>query len=384
VNSEIALVEDAIQFDRARPHNDLLALSGYGISLLVKGGHLVVEDGVGSSRRRGRFARANPGFRRLVVLGHSGIVSLEALRWLSDIGAAFVNIDCDGNLIAAIAPTGLNDARLRRAQALASANGVGLEIARELIRRKLVGQLQIVERLRDGAAMASISAAIKQIGKPRSIDQLRLLESQAAVDYWGAWRDLDFVFVQRDYDRVPEHWRTFGVRRSLITGNPRKATNPANAILNYLYSILEAEARIAVLKLGLDPGMGIMHADLKARDSLVCDLMEAVRPEVDAYVLDFLENKAFKKSNFFETREGVCRLMPSISLDLVPSGQTWSRALRPVVEFVAKRLLQETPTLLTESNRSAGRAKYRKGMRKCDGGLVNLAPTTRTDLFVPS
>jgi hypothetical protein len=25
---------------------------------------------------------------------------------------------------------------------------------------------------------------------------------------------------------------------------PRKATNPANAILNYLYSILEAEARM--------------------------------------------------------------------------------------------------------------------------------------------
>ena len=96
--------------------------------------------------------------------------------------------------------------------------------------------------------MAAISAAIEQIAKPRSIDQLRLLESQAALDYWGAWQDLDVVFVQRDYDRVPEHWRTFGVRRSLITGNPRKATNPANAILNYLFSILEAEARIAALK----------------------------------------------------------------------------------------------------------------------------------------
>jgi hypothetical protein len=134
---------------------------------------------------------------------------------------------------------------------------------------------------------------------------LRLLESQAAVDYWGAWRDLDVVFVQRDFDRVPEHWRTFGVRRSLITGTPRKATNPANAILNYLYSILEAEARIAAFKLGLDPGLGVAHADLKARDSFVCDLMESVRPEVDGYVLELLENRVFWKTDFFETRSGL-------------------------------------------------------------------------------
>ena len=51
--------------------------------------------------------------------------------------------------------------------------------------------------------------------------------------------------------------------------------------------------------------------------------------------------------------------MPSISLDVVRTGQSWSRALGPVAEFVAKKLMQETPTLLTESNRSAGRAKYR-------------------------
>ena len=52
---------------------------------------------------------------------------------------------------------------------MALVNGIGLEIARELISRKLVGQLQIVERLRDRAASAAIGAAIEQIGKPLSI-----------------------------------------------------------------------------------------------------------------------------------------------------------------------------------------------------------------------
>jgi CRISPR associated protein Cas1 len=59
----------------------------------------------------------------------------------------------------------------------------------------------------------------------------------------------------------------------------RRATNPANAILNYLYAILEAEARIAALRMGLDPGLGFLHADQTARDSLACDLMEPVRLE---------------------------------------------------------------------------------------------------------
>jgi CRISPR/Cas system-associated endonuclease Cas1 len=32
--------------------------------------------------------------------------------------------------------------------------------------------------------------------------------------------------------------------------------NPSNAVSNYLYAILEAEARLAAAELGLDPGLG--------------------------------------------------------------------------------------------------------------------------------
>jgi len=48
--------------------------------------------------------------------------------------------------------------------------------------------------------------------------------------------------------------------------------------LNYLYALLEAEARLAAATLGLDPGLGVLHVDTQARDSLACDLMEAARP----------------------------------------------------------------------------------------------------------
>lgn len=61
---------------------------------------------------------------------------------------------------------------------------------------------------------------------------------------------------------------------------------PPNAVLNYLYAILEAEARLAAAELGLDPGLGVLHRDTPNRDNLACDLMEPARPLVDAFVFD--------------------------------------------------------------------------------------------------
>ena len=137
--------------------------------------------------------------------------------------------------------------------------------------------------------------------------------------------------------------------------------------LNYLCAILESESRIAALSMGLDPGIGFMHADLRSRDSLACDLMEAVRPKVDSFVLDFLKNRVFRKTDFFETREGICWLMPSVSRELMITGPIWAKELGPVVELVSMTLFDAghrrsesvrdsrratLPTLLTGTNRS--------------------------------
>jgi CRISPR-associated endonuclease Cas1 len=177
--------------------------------------------------------------------------------------------------------------------------------------QKLTGQRAVLNRISNTAeAQSIVERGIERAAKADSIDRLRVTEAEAAPAYWGAWAAQPVQFARRDAARVPKHWRTFGRRASLVTGNTRKAANPANAILNYLYAIAEAEARIAALAVGCDPGLGIMHADLRSRDSLACDLMEPVRPVVDAWALDLLESRTFRRSDFFETREGVCRIMP--------------------------------------------------------------------------
>jgi CRISPR-associated endonuclease Cas1 len=344
--------------------NGILALSGYGIRVAVERGHLHIEDGVGLSRRRARFARASAGFNRLVVTGHSGIISLEALRWLHGIGAAFIQIDRDGQLIYNTSPFGFDDARLRRAQAFAISNGLDLQIGRDLVSQKLAGQVRVTERLRDSDSCSSIRACAQRIEEPDTIDALRTLEAMAASIYWKSWENVGVTFVARDRNRVPEHWLEFGGRASLLTGMGRKATNPANAILNYLYAILESEALIAAMSMGLDPGMGFLHTDERRRNSLACDLMEAVRPLVDSYLLDMLAGRAFKKEDFFETREGVCRVMPSLTGVLMTTAATWTKAIKPIVERLAQTLLSgdllsgsksELPRVLRRTSRRGNR-----------------------------
>lgn len=51
------------------------------------------------------------------------------------------------------------------------------------------------------------------------------------------------------------------------------AAMPVNALLNYGYALAEIESRVALTTLGLDPGMGILHVDAKARDGMALDLM---------------------------------------------------------------------------------------------------------------
>ena len=140
-----------------RLRDGVLVPGSYGVGVAVGRGRLVASHGIGDERRPAMLSRASCGPRRLVVLGHAGTVSREALRWLHGVGAAFVPVDADGQVIAATAPVGLDDPRLRRAQALAATNGAGLAIARGLLREKLRGQADVLGRL-PGATEAQAGA----------------------------------------------------------------------------------------------------------------------------------------------------------------------------------------------------------------------------------
>lgn len=350
------------------PRHGVVSLTGYGIQAHVNRGHLLLEDGVGSERRHFRLARVGHGLKRLVVVGSDGVVSLAALRWLADQDAAFIMLERDGHVLATTGPVRPSDARLRRAQALAGPSGTALEIARQLIDQKLAGQEEVLRNkllVKDGAD--TIFQYRNQLTTAQTIERIRLIESLAAGCYWSAWRNLPINFPRKDQPRMPDHWRFFGARISPLTHSPRLAVNPANAILNYLYAILEAESRLAAAALGLDPGLGVLHVDMPSRDSLASDLMEPVRPKIDAFVLDWVTRETLKREWFFEQRDGNCRLMSSLVTRLAETAPAWGRAVAPFAEWLAQTLWtsrrkqtdqsRNLPTRLTQRRRTEGRGK---------------------------
>jgi CRISPR-associated endonuclease Cas1 len=348
------------------PKHGVVTLFGYGIKVRVDRGHLTLEDGIGAERCEARLPRVKHGLRRLVVLGGDGMVSLGALRWLADQSAAFVLLNRNGSVLAVTGPVRPSDARLRRAQALAHHTGTALQIARELIGRKLEAQEKLARGgLNNCEAAETIGSFRKAIPSAETIEAIRLIEAQGAYAYWGAWNNLPINFPRAELRRVPDHWRVFRNRVSPLTGSPRLATNPVNAMLNYFYAILEAESRLAVAALGLDPGLGVMHMDAPSRDSLAFDVMEPVRPLVDAYLLNWIRGETLKREWFFEERDGNCRLMGSFAIRLSETAATWAHAVAPFAEMVArtlwstirKQIRHHRPaTRLTQVNRREARA----------------------------
>jgi len=345
--------------DILKARHGVLTVAGYGAVINVDRGHLIVKDGNDFSR----FSRVRHGLKRLVVIGNSGTVSVAALRWLADAGAAFVLLERDGTVFSTIGPVHPSDARLRRAQSLAGQSGTGLRITRALIAAKLAGQERIArENLHNASAARVISHARIALDIAATIPSIRSLEAQAGRAYWQGWKSFPVNFPKVDVRKIPEHWKTFGTRISPVSGSPRCAINPPNAILNYLYAILESESRLALATIGLDPGLGFLHVDSRTRDSLACDLMETIRPEVDGYVLDWLTHRLFRKMDFFEMADGTCRLMADLCAQLSQTARTWGNAVAPWAEMVRATLWatagkagKPPATPLTGDHRRAGR-----------------------------
>jgi CRISPR-associated endonuclease Cas1 len=339
----------------------VLTLFGYGIKVRMQFGHLEIEDGIGPDRRRIRLARVGHGLKRLVIVGSDGFISLAALQWLADQDASLAMLERDGSVLATTGPVRPSEAKLRRAQALAHSSDVALRISRELISRKLTAQEDVARfKLLDTSTAGVISRFRAELPSADTLNTIRLIESQAARAYWSAWSTLPINFPKNQLSRVPVHWLEFGARVSPLTGSPRLASNPPNAILNYLYALLESEARLAAASLGLDPGLGVLHTDTSARDSLACDLMEPCRAAVDAYVVELITKQLLNRDWFSEQRSGNCRVTSLFAARLSETVPIWRRAVAPVAEWVARTIWATirkpgTPftTRLTQNNKRA-------------------------------
>jgi CRISPR-associated protein Cas1 len=321
--------------------------------------------------------RATSGLKRLVVIGRAGTISLAALGWLRDVGASFVHLDHDGEILLISAPWGNDDGRLRRAQALSVTNGVALKAAQGIVMEKLGGQRSVLARVEaTEEARAAIDGAISSVPGCKDSAELMRVEAEGAGAYWAALAPEPLTFARKDLPGVPAHWLRLGSRSSPLTSSPRRAATPGQALLNITYGSAQAEAVIACAKIGLDSALGVLHADTR-RDSLAVDLLEVCRPAVDTQVLQLIRTTTFAARDFREDRQGQVWVSPSLARSIAEWSPLWARELGPVAERLAKWFAQGTrsrslrvPDLLTNTARSAAKDRVRSGPRRVPDVLL--------------
>jgi CRISPR-associated protein Cas1 len=170
-----------------------------------------------------------------------------------------------------------------------------LRFSRAIVAAKLEGQLEFIRERKDASPMhryplslceRRIAGMLPQIDAQTTIGALRGLEGAAAASYFEALSEI-----------LPE---SLGFRQR----NRRPPRDPVNAVLSLTYTLLHCEAVLALYGAGLDPFIGFYHALDFGRESLACDVIEALRPQADRFVLALFRQEILTADDFSHTESG--------------------------------------------------------------------------------
>jgi CRISPR-associated endonuclease Cas1 len=248
------------------------------------------RDGIERTFPRGRHR-----IRSIILASPGASVTTEAMRFAIDDGITIFVMHRAGEALAILTDAPAVDAseyamELRRAQ-FTAIQEQRLEVAGAIRAMKILG-CELPER--------ETQNALRSVAKARDHTELLIAEALTAKVYWRRY----VGFGPRLTDNCPAAWSVFRGRLEKRGSHliPRWARTPCNAALNYGYAITLGNCTRALVGLGLDPAFGFLHhADAPGRLSLSYDVIELVRPRVDACVFRFLKSRLFDRKEFVET-----------------------------------------------------------------------------------
>ena len=308
-----------------------LILSGHGASLRVEHGALVVCDGFThypQTRKTWRLFAGDPRMPpRVVLLNASGYLTFDVLSWLGERQIPIIRLGWQGDVTTFCGST-VYEPALHMAQLKSLKMEQRVKIAKVVLTDKFTNCLATLNMLPESSerqwGIRGQKRALWQLDNERDIAIRRVeqIEALAAQSYFRGLRTLEIKWTGTNKKPIPDEWYKLGSRSSRYSGTNIDATHPVNAMMNYAYRILEAEAKISAVAAGLDPMIGFLHANQPERATLVYDLIEPLRPLVDACILKLLKNHNFTPKDFVLLQTGVCRLHPMLA------------------KFIAKEILQ--------------------------------------------
>lgn len=225
---------------------------------------------------------------QVIVYGNPG-VGCDVWRKLSEYGIPSLLLPARGKGEGTWVGPGLSTAvmvRITQFRAWSDA-GIKKEAAAWLLKEKFKA-LQILSRAIEGEP-PFIKKALERLDLAVSTDEIRGIEGNAAREWFGLMRRV-----------IPGAWGFKGRNR-------RPPKDPVNALLSLGYTLLGSEVQKSVTARGLDPGIGFLHSPYPGRDSLSLDVMEPLRPGVDAFVLS-LTSEDLEPDDFSTGLQEGCRL----------------------------------------------------------------------------
>lgn len=252
--------------------------------------------------RQDGLARASIPLRMIDMLIISAATRIDSalLSHLAQNGTGIVILPPRGNRQAGhLFGLGHGDAARRLGQyRLCNSRQRSLPIARRLLSLKINGHIRLLRRMltQQPACRHGIETARRQLRQrlfdlrvSQSVAQLRGVEGAASAAFFKV---LSAV--------LPDSAGFNGRNR-------RPPRDPANACLSLGYTLAHAEAIRAASSAGLDPCLGFLHEPSYGRESLACDLVELVRPRVDALVWRLFADRVLRADHFSMDGEA-CRM----------------------------------------------------------------------------
>lgn len=231
-------------------------------------------------------------------------------------------------------------AELLAAQLAARGGPLAVAVTKALLGAKLTNQERLLryyakyrarrdgatgQRLRDAAdAIVKLRDRVQSIEEadiPVARKKLFAAEGRAGAAYWG------------------------GIGEVLGEGFPGRtgkgAADPINVALNFGYGMLYAATWAAVMRAGLEPGVGMLHAAPGDRAALVFDLVEPFRvPAVDRPVIGFLGRGGTVKLNKDgHLSSGSRQRLARVVAGALEKAVTWGGAARPLAQHIDQHAL---------------------------------------------
>ena len=311
-------------------YREPLILCGHGTRIRVDRGTLLVRNGFTHYPQKAEEVRFFPGDAnlpdRIVILDGSGGITFDSLAWMCEQQITLVQLDWRGRIQVVGANAGyVATSEFVEAQRMAQRGKHQIEIAKWLIQEKITASIATLRSIippsdikeRSLLALKETLQEMKAVRSTAKMSTIFGIEGRAAVHYFRAQQGLPIHWKRANRKLIPDTWHEIGPRKMGWRKRSQTARHPVNAMLNYGYAILASQIRAGAVSAGLDPTVGIMHGTSQNRVPLIYDLMEPLRPVVDARVLEFVLSNTFSPGDFAISRYGGCRLNPQLARTLV-------------------------------------------------------------------